>query len=236
VGGLPSEMLENTDIKRNLKNVQSGFVGCLKEMRERRATIGKWSKNPKDGVIPCSEKVEPGYFFGANGGYLLAQRRYRVGLDFDITMQIKPRNISGILLAIQGRKDYLMLQMVEGTMTFTVDNGRGPIMAVFKPDSKFKFCDGNWHEIHAVKAKNVVTLSVDDIFAQPGIGVPGVSSTDTNHGLFIGGHPRTDRLTGLRTDTNYVGCIKNIVIENKPLQVRGEMLKGDIMSHVCPMT
>ena len=88
----------------------------------------------------------------------------------------------------------------------------------------------------AVKAKNVVTLSVDDIFAQPGIGVPGVSSTDTNHGLFIGGHPRTDRLTGLRTDTNYVGCIKNIVIENKPLQVRGEMLKGDIMSHVCPMT
>ena len=172
-------------------------------------------------------------------------------------------------MAIQGRKDYLMLQMVEGTMTFTVDNGRGPIMAVFKPDSKFKFCDGNWHEIHgkkkemlqnlskrvlfmkflhtylptifstffsAVKAKYVVTLSVDDIFAQPGIGVPGVSSTDTNHGLFIGGHPRTDRLTGLRTDTNYVGCIKNIVIENKPLQVRGEMLKGDIMSHVCPMT
>ena len=65
-------------------------------MRERRATIGKWSKNPKDGVIPCSEKVEPGYFFGANGGYLLAQRRYRVGLDFDITMQIKPRNISGM--------------------------------------------------------------------------------------------------------------------------------------------
>ena len=36
------------------------------------------------------------YFFGANGGYLLAQRRYRVGLDFDITMQIKPRNISGM--------------------------------------------------------------------------------------------------------------------------------------------
>ena len=57
----------------------------------------------------------------------------------------------GILLAIQGRKDYLMLQMVEGTMTFTVDNGRGPIMAVFKPDSKFKFCDGNWHEIHGKK-------------------------------------------------------------------------------------
>merc|ERR1712062_185689 len=123
----------------------------------------------------------------------------KAGLDFGITMQIKPRNISGLILAIQGRKDYLILQMVDGTMTFQVDNGRGPITAIFKPESPFQFCDGNWHEVHAVKAKNVVTLSVDNIFAQPGIGVPGVSSTDTNHGLFIGGHPRADRLTGLQT-------------------------------------
>ena len=48
------------------------------------------------------------------------------------------------------------------------------------------------------------------------------------------GHPRTDRLTGLQTSANYVGCIKNIVIENVPLQVEPEMLRGDIMSHVCP--
>ena len=58
-----------------------------------------------------------------------------------------------------------------------------------------------------MKAKNVVTLSVNKIFAQPGIdtillkwpmvnpiypgiGVPGVSSTDTNNPLFLGGHPR----------------------------------------------
>ena len=44
--------------------------------------------------------------------------------------------------------------MVDGTMTFTVDNGRGPITAVFKPDFKFNFCDGKWHEIHAVKVPN----------------------------------------------------------------------------------
>jgi hypothetical protein len=38
--------------------------------------------------------------------------------------------------------------MVDGTITFTVDNGRGPITAVFKPPSNFQFCDGKWHEIH----------------------------------------------------------------------------------------
>ena len=133
--------------------------------------------------------------------------------------------------------------MVDGTMTFTVDNGRGPITAIFKPNDRFNFCDGKWHEIHAVKvrilnsfiwkdihendknyhwiaylyyihfssskkAKNVVTLSVDDIFAQPGIGVPGVSSTDTKHGLFIGGHPKPERLTALqvRCSTSSGNC------------------------------
>lgn len=85
---------------------------------------------------------------GPKGGFIHAFKKYRVGLDFDITMQIKPRNISGLLLAVQGRRDYLILQMVEGTMTFTVDNGRGPITAVFKPSDTFQFCDGEWHEIH----------------------------------------------------------------------------------------
>ena len=79
-----------------------------------------------------------------------------------------------------------------------------------------------------------MTLSVDEIFAQPGIGVPGVSSTDTNHGLFIGGHPRVERLTGLQTQETYVGCIKDVVIEGQKLNIESRMLKGDIMSHVCP--
>jgi len=42
---------------------------------------------------------------------------YRVGLDFDVTMQIKPRNVSGILLAIQGRRDYLILQVIKQLIT-----------------------------------------------------------------------------------------------------------------------
>merc|ERR1712037_572597 len=47
-----------------------------------------WERNNK--VIPCSEKVEPGYFFGRGGGRIRAEKRFRVGLDFDITMMIKP--------------------------------------------------------------------------------------------------------------------------------------------------
>lgn len=236
LGGLHKNLTEIDVVQKNLLKIMSGFVGCLRRLTQKGQRVGRWKKNNRGGVIPCSEKVESGYFFGGEGGYIQAFRRFRVGLDFDITMEIKPRNISGILLAIQGRKDYLVLELVDGAVQFTVDNGRGAITSIFKPDFKFGFCDGNWHRVHAVKAKNVVTLSVNSVFAQPGIGVPGVSSTDTNHGLYLGGHPKQSRggLRGLNTKSNYVGCMRNFIIETRKLKISKDMLKGDILAHVCP--
>ena len=40
-----------------------------------------------------------------------------------------------------------------------------------------------------MKAKNVVTLEVDGVMAQPGLGVEGVSHTNTNDPLYVGGVP-----------------------------------------------
>ena len=105
-------------------------------------SLWKVSVIPLCQVIPCSGKVEPGYFFGRNGGRIRAEKRFRVGLDFDITMNIKPRNLTGILAAVRGRRDYLVLFMKDGDIQFTVDNGRGPITAVFKPGDKHEFCNG----------------------------------------------------------------------------------------------
>jgi len=41
----------------------------------------------------------------------------------------------------------------------------------------------------AVKAKNVVTIEVDGVMAAPGFGVEGVSHTNTQDPLYIGGVP-----------------------------------------------
>ena len=49
-------------------------------------------------------------------------RQFRVGLDFDITMSIKPRNITGLLLGIQGRRDYLLLQVINYKKNLNVVN------------------------------------------------------------------------------------------------------------------
>ena len=146
----------------------------------------KWAKNNL--VLPCSEKVESGFFFGPGGGRIRAERRFLVG----------------------------------------------PFRATFRPSDPFEICNGKWHEIHAIKAKNVVTLSVNKIFAQPGIGVPGVSSTDTNNPLFLGTHPRPGRFNLDPREVNYVGCMKDVVIERKPYFFTNDQIYGDISAHVCP--
>ena len=95
--------------------------------------------------------------------------------------------------------------MVDGTIQFIVDNGRGPITAIFKPND-----------------------------AQPGIGVPGVNSTDTNNPLFLGGHPRPGRFSLDINQVNYVGCMKDVVVESNPVDITDDKIFGDIHSHVCP--
>lgn len=65
-----------------------------------------------------------------------------------ITMDIKPRGINGILLSVQvSAKHYLVLEMSNGTMSFSVNLGKGPISASFTPPSPYFLCDGQWHSI-----------------------------------------------------------------------------------------
>lgn len=62
-------------------------------------------------------------------------------------MEIKPRNNSGLLMAVHSKKDYLVLQMVNGAIKFTVENGNGPVSNTFKPPSPYYFCDNQWHRV-----------------------------------------------------------------------------------------
>ncbi len=98
----------------------------------------------------CFSDGETGVSIRPGGGYILANNDYNVGLQFDMTMMVKPRGISGILLAVHGDQDYLILQMHDGNMTFTAENGQGPFTATFRrqPDVNHWFDEENWHDIH----------------------------------------------------------------------------------------
>lgn len=86
----------------------------------------------------------------------------------------------------------------------------------------------------AIKAKNVVTLSVDNVFVEPGIGVAGVSSTDTNNPLFIGGHPNPSKPRGIKTQEQFVGCIRNLNINRNLLRFGSTQAIGSVTATTCP--
>lgn len=78
---------------------------------------------------------------------LFLDDKFRVGWEIDIKLDIKPRNISGLLVSVHAKKDYLVLQMINGQIKFSVDNGKGEISTAYNPPIPHYFCDGEWHNI-----------------------------------------------------------------------------------------
>lgn len=73
---------------------------------------------------------------------------FKVGYEISITMEIKPRNSTGLILSVYGKKDFMILELLENEVIANVENGKGPFHASYKLGNKFSLCDGNWHRIH----------------------------------------------------------------------------------------
>lgn len=101
------------------------------------------------GVIPCSDNVEVGaYFAGGNDTFIKLREKYKVGNMMIIKMDIKPRVDTGVLVTAHGKRDYYILELLEGQLRLTVENGKGPVTAVFHSTSnRYHLCDGQWHNI-----------------------------------------------------------------------------------------
>lgn len=207
------------------------------------------------GVIPCSDHVEVGtYFAGGNETFIKLRERFKVGHMFIIKMDIKPRVDSGVLVTAHGKKDYYVLELHNGQLRLTVENGRGPVTAVFhSTNNRYHLCDGQWHNIQgilhlsaytlhiitlssilAMKSKNVVSLSVDNFQGDPMVGAPYFTSTDTGSTLFLGGHRFLKKVRGITARTPYIGCIKNVEINGQLVNFATNMAEGNITIGYCP--
>ena len=85
-----------------------------------------------------------------------ADPTFRVGVAIDIKLDIRPRKTSGVLMSVHGRRDFLLLQMVDGYLKFSVDNGKGAISAQYTPPHEHYFCDGHWHSIQGTSHNQVL--------------------------------------------------------------------------------
>lgn len=184
-------------------------------------------------VLPCSDQVEKGVSF--EGGFVKLRDKFTVGAEVKIQFDIKPRVKNGFLMSVHGKKSYLILQLINGTIHFSVDNGDGPIVAIFKPAENDNFCDGTWRTITAVKTQYVITIQVNNIVSEPAIGTSTSVNTDTTRPLFLGGHPHIKKIRGLKVREPYRGCIRNLRIRDTNEHFNPKMAVGDVKVGVCSL-
>jgi hypothetical protein len=76
-------------------------------------------------------------------------------------MEIRPKNSTGILTSIHhGKNSSLIVEMINGSIHFSVKSGDARQTVIFKPGVDKGLCDGNWHTVIVVKSKFILTITV----------------------------------------------------------------------------
>ena len=229
IGGVPLDYMKA--VKNNLKGVSNSFPGCIRSFKLQNNTQDFSKDSISYGSLPCDSVVESGLFI--SDGYVNVRDKFRVGEKITISIRVRPRTSSGVLLWVAGKQDFFILQLVNGTVKLTVDNGGGPFSATSEPESGF-ICDGNWYNISAVKTANIITVAVNNKKLGYQFGAGGIASTDTSGPLLMGGVPKNEAIAGLESTEPFVGCISDLVISEKPVPFHSLFnYKGDIRLNTC---
>ncbi|KAH7713933.1 laminin-like protein K08C7.3 precursor [Aphelenchoides avenae] len=208
IGGLPTDLLPLSS--NILPGIKSEFGGCL---REFKLNDKKFDDTARDhGVVPCSQYTEEGLYFGKEGGYAILQQEFMVGTAFAFEMEVKPRTKNSVLLYV-GVLEFVTLQILNGTIKFSVDSGEGTESVVYVPPVENDICDGHWHQISLFKKNNLIMLNVD---GKSNLRIMKTATeTSTKDPLYLGGVPKDVKRRGLGTVDPYVGCMRVLSVGEK---------------------
>ncbi|XP_051781199.1 laminin subunit alpha-4 [Erpetoichthys calabaricus] len=228
VGGVPpGKAHKNIQIN----SVQS-FSGCVKSLQLN----GQWlsSASHTFGVTPCFESpLESGTYFSTEGGYVILDDSFNLGLKFELVFEVRPRTSSGILLHVfTPGGDYLNMHMNNGRVIVQVRNGIREFATMVNP--KQSICDGRWHRIAVIRDANVVQLDVDSEVNHV-VGPLNPRSLDNKAPVFIGGMPASLAPPSLSVQSFYVGCMRNFIINETPVSFsKAALVSGAVSVNSCP--
>uniref|UniRef100_A0A6Q2WX12 Laminin, alpha 4 n=1 Tax=Esox lucius TaxID=8010 RepID=A0A6Q2WX12_ESOLU len=228
VGGVPPGRAQ-----RNIQpNSAYSFTGCVKNL----LLNGEWlsSVSQTFGVTPCFEGLsEPGTFFTEEGGYVVLDDTFNLGLKFELVMEVRPRVASGVLLHVYtAAEEYLSIVVLCSQVVVLVNNGVREFFTQVTP--RLGLCDGNWHRITVIRDANVVQLDVDsEVNHVVGPLNPGAQSVRTP--VFIGGAPESLFPEGIATRRAYTGCMRNLTVNESQVSFsKAALVSGAISVGSCP--
>ncbi|XP_064216839.1 laminin subunit alpha-4 isoform X3 [Aotus nancymaae] len=219
-----------------VKNVQINsiysFSGCLAHLQLNGASITSASQTFS--VTPCFEgPMETGTYFSTEGGYVVLDESFNIGLKFEIVFEVRPRSSSGILVhghSVNG--EYLNVHMKNGQVIVKVNNGLRDFSTSVTP--KQSLCDGRWHRITVIRDSNVVQLDVDSEVNHV-VGPLNPQSIDHREPVFVGGVPESLLTPRLAPSKPFTGCIRHFVIDGHPVSFsKAALVSGAVSINTCP--
>ncbi|XP_023665992.1 laminin subunit alpha-4 [Paramormyrops kingsleyae] len=186
------------------------------------------------GVTPCFEgPSEAGTFFSDEGGYVVLDDSFNLGLKFELVLEVRPRVASGILLHVYtDLKDYLSMYMHQGEVVVVLNNGVQEFSTRVSP--RQGICDGRWHRITVIRESSVVQLDVDSEVNHV-VGPFNPRAADGKTPVFIGGAPATLLPQSLAATRMFTGCMRNVVINETPVSFsKAALVNGAVAVGSCP--
>ncbi|NWS58446.1 LAMA4 protein, partial [Chunga burmeisteri] len=228
IGGVaPGKAVKNIQI-----NSVYSFSGCLSNLQLNGRSVT--SPSQTFSVTPCFEgPSEAGTYFSSEGGYVVLDESFSLGLKFEVVFEIRPRSSSGILLhghSVNG--EYLNMHMRNGQVTVKLNNGIRDFST--SVTLKQSLCDGRWHRIAVIRDANVVQLDVDSEVNHV-VGPLNPKAVDHREPVFIGGVPESLLTSSLTTRNSFIGCIRNFMIDEKPVSFsKAALVSGAVSINTCP--
>ncbi|XP_006879090.1 PREDICTED: laminin subunit alpha-4-like isoform X2 [Elephantulus edwardii] len=228
LGGVaPGKAVKNVQI-----NSVYSFSGCLSNLQLNGASITSASQTFS--VTPCFEgPMEMGTYFSTEGGYVVLDESFNIGLKFEIVFEVRPRSSSGILVhghSVNG--EYLNVHMKNGQVIVKVNNGIRDFSTSVTP--KQSLCDGRWHRITVIRDSNVVQLDVDSEVNHV-VGPLNPKPVDHREPVFVGGVPESLLTPHLTPSKPFTGCIRHFVIDGHGVSFsKAALVSGAVSINSCP--
>lgn len=96
---------------------------------------------------------------------VFADKFFHIDQTLELSLQFRTSEQNGILLSVSNPRNSpaLAVELQNGAIVMTTDNGYGTVTNVTNNLSDFALCNNQWHNVTAVYTSTEITINVDGI-------------------------------------------------------------------------
>ncbi|XP_041861831.1 laminin subunit alpha-3-like isoform X2 [Melanotaenia boesemani] len=199
----------------------NSVIGCIRDFKMYDVAVSQ--PNSRHKILPCFDgRTEIGTYF--SGGHIVLDHFFTVGSRFELSFELRPQHLLGLLFHLQSGKTSLNVYLMENKVGVKMKDGDGAVSVSVKP--RKNLCDGKFHVVQVSKQHAVIKLVVD-----PTEG-PSTSSSTSAARLYIGG--TTNRHIA-PVSSPFIGCLRNVRFNRKSVGFEmNSRVFGPVSVNKCP--